>query len=222
MANAKIIIAPSMLSANFACLESDLKKVEKGGAKWLHIDVMDGHFVPNITVGPVVVSNLRKVSRLVFDVHLMINDPEKYIGAFKDAGADLITFHIEAVKNPAALIKKIKALGIKAGISIKPKTKAEVLYPLLKMLDLVLVMTVEPGFGGQSFMSDMLPKVKALKSRINKYNPKCYLQVDGGINNETAIACVSNGANVLVAGNSVFRAKNPALAVRSLLTAASK
>jgi len=222
MAIDKIIIAPSMLSANFACLKSELEKVEKGGAKWLHIDVMDGHFVPNITVGPVVVSKLRKVSRLFFDVHLMISNPEKYIEAFKDAGADLITFHIEAVKNPAALIKKVKALDIKAGISIKPKTKAEVLYPLLKMLDLVLVMTVEPGFGGQSFMSDMLPKVKALKSRINKYNPKCYLQVDGGINNETAIACVSNGANVLVAGNSVFRAKNPALAVRSLLTAASK
>jgi len=222
MAIDKIIVAPSIISADFACLKNDLKKVEDGGAKWLHIDVMDGHFVPNITVGPVVVSGLRRVSRLFFDVHLMISNPEKYLVAFKDAGADLITFHIEAVKNPAALIKKIKVLGIKAGISIKPKTKADVLYPLLKMLDLVLVMTVEPGFGGQSFMHDMLPKVKALKSRINKYNPKCYLQVDGGINNETAVACVSSGANVLVAGNAVFYAKSPALAVRSLLTVASK
>lgn len=218
MLKKEIIIAPSMLSANFASLSQELKKVEVGGAKWLHIDVMDGHFVPNITVGPVVVKSLRKVSKLIFDVHLMISEPEKYIGAFKDAGADLITFHIEAVKNPAELIKKIKALGIKAGISIKPKTNVSMLYPLLKNLDLVLVMTVEPGFGGQSFMRDMLPKVKALRTRINKYNPKCYLQVDGGINNETALDCVNSGANVLVAGNSVFCTKNPSLAVSSLCT----
>ena len=178
--------------------------------------------MPNITVGPVVVSKLRKVSNLFFDVHLMITNPEKYIEVFKSAGADLITFHVEAVKNPALLIKKIKALGIKAGISIKPKTNASVIYPLLKIVDLVLVMTVEPGFGGQSFMSDMLPKVKVLKARINKYNPECYLEVDGGINCDTAVDCVSSGANVLVAGNAIFCAKNPALIVRSLLTAQSK
>ncbi len=158
-----MIISPSILSADFANLERDIKLVQNAGADWLHVDVMDGHFVPNITIGVPVVASIKKITDLPLDVHLMIENPEKYIEAFVKAGADIITFHFEAVSDVAAIIKQIKSFGIKAGMSIKPNTPAEVVFPYLKDLDLLLVMTVEPGFGGQKFMNDCAEKIPVIK-----------------------------------------------------------
>ena len=212
----KYLIAPSILSANFANLQKDIELVEKAGADWLHIDVMDGHFVPNITIGPGVVKNIKKCSNLFFDVHLMISEPEKYWENFYKAGADLIVFHQEVLTNKKALLETIKKSGIKAGVSIKPKTSVESIKDILPITDVVLVMTVEPGFGGQSFMADMLPKITQLRNLIdtNKYN--CLIEVDGGINIETAKQCLKAGADVLVSGNSVFAAANPVEALKNL------
>ena len=207
----KMIISPSILSADFANLERDIKAVET--ADWLHIDVMDGHFVPNITIGVPVVASIRKVTDMPLDVHLMIENPEKYIEAFAHAGADIITFHFEAVSDVNAVIKLIKSFGIKAGMSIKPKTPADVVFPYLNNLDMVLVMTVEPGFGGQKFMQDCAEKIPAIKA---KAQDNLIIQVDGGINAETARICTSYGANSLVAGNYIYKSADIKSAIASL------
>lgn len=212
----KILVAPSILSADFSNLDKDIKMIQDSGADWVHIDVMDGHFVPNITIGPVVVKSIRKVTSLFFDVHLMIKEPEKYWKEFQKAGADLITFHNEIDADKERLIKDIKASGVKAGISIKPKTPVSEIANLLEHLDLVLVMTVEPGFGGQSFMCDMLPKISELRKIIDENHYNCLIEVDGGINAETALQCAEAGADVLVSGNYIFSAANPKSAVCSL------
>jgi len=212
----KTIISPSILSADFANLERDMISVETAGADWHHIDVMDGHFVPNITIGIPVVKSLKKFSKLPLDVHLMIENPEIYAERFIKAGADILTFHYEAMKNneeTLKLIEKIKSFGVKAGISIKPKTSPEVLLPLLDKPDLVLVMTVEPGFGGQDFLSDCAEKIKF----VRKNSPEnLIIQVDGGINAQTGKICVQNGANSLVAGSYIYGAKDIQAAINSL------
>ena len=212
----KHLIAPSILSANFANLQKDISIVENAGADWLHIDVMDGHFVPNITIGPGVVKNIKKCSNLFFDVHLMITNPEKYWENFYKAGADLIVFHQEVLTDKKALLETIKKAGIKAGVSIKPKTSVETITDLLPITDVVLVMTVEPGFGGQSFMADMLPKIKQLRNLIDDNKYDCFIEVDGGINIDTTKQCLQAGADVLVSGNSVFAAENPVSALQNL------
>ncbi len=212
---ANIIVSPSILSADFANLERDIKKVETNGADWLHIDVMDGHFVPNITIGIPVVKSIKAVTHLPLDVHLMIENPKKYIDDFANAGADIITFHYEAVEkeNIKDLISKIKSHKIKAGLSIKPKTTPEEIITYLNDLDLILVMTVEPGFGGQKFMPDCAEKIKVIKN----YAPdNLIIQVDGGINAETSKICTQYGATSLVAGNYIYNATNLKEAIQSL------
>lgn len=207
------IISPSILSADFANLERDIKLVTDNGAQWVHVDVMDGHFVPNITIGIPVVKSLRKVTNAVLDVHLMIDNPEKYAEDFIKAGADVITFHYEATKDAKTLLKKIKSLGVKAGLSIKPKTPAECILDCLEDCDLLLVMTVEPGFGGQSFMQDCAEKVPLIKDKGHK---NLIIQVDGGINDKTAKICKDLGANCLVAGSYIYNSNDVKSAIASL------
>lgn len=207
------IISPSILSADFANLERDIKLVEQAGADWIHIDVMDGHFVPNITMGVPVVKSIKKVASIPLDVHLMIENPMKFIKDFKNAGADIITFHYEAVENVFEVIKAIKDLGIKAGLSIKPKTPTEDILRFLSHLDLVLIMTVEPGFGGQEFIHECAQKIVEVKQTAIE---DLIIQVDGGINNVTGRICTSLGANSLVAGNYIFGHKDINQAIKSL------
>lgn len=209
----KIQIAPSLLSANFAKLGEDIRKVIEAGADILHLDVMDGHFVPNITFGPCVVEAIREASTIPLDVHLMISDPAKYLQDFVRAGSDWITFHIETIAHPKELIHRIHAMGKKAGISIKPATPVETIQDLLGDLDLVLVMSVEPGFGGQKFLPDALDKVKKLRSYRNCPEN---ISIDGGINLEIAEKAIQSGVNILVAGSTIFKSKDPGSMVQKL------
>ena len=215
-----VTIAPSILSADFARLGEDVKLVEDAGARMLHIDIMDGHFVPNISIGPGVVRSLRKVSKLEFDVHLMIENAERYIDEFADAGADIITVHIEATRHIYRLIQQIKALGIKVGVSLNPATPLDSLTYILPELDMVLLMTVNPGFGGQKFIHEVLPKIVALSGIIREVNPDCKIQVDGGINTDTARLVSRAGADILVAGAAIFAAPDPQEAMKDILNAA--
>ena len=213
------IISPSILSADFANLERDIRRVTDAGAKWVHIDVMDGHFVPNITIGAPVVKSLRKITNATFDVHLMISEPQKYVKDFIAAGSDIITFHLEAQKDLTLdIIKEIKSADIMAGLSIKPKTPVDEIKKFIPYLDLVLIMTVEPGFGGQRFMHDCVQKIADVKeyARILK-KENLYIQVDGGINVKTANICKNLGANSLVAGSYIFGSSDIASALKSLL-----
>ncbi|HVO33689.1 MAG TPA: ribulose-phosphate 3-epimerase [Elusimicrobiota bacterium] len=209
-------IVPSVLSADFANLARDVELIQRAGAQSVQIDVMDGHFVPNITVGPVVVEALRKHSSIYLDVHLMIENPERYLAAFAQAGANLLTVHWEACSDAAKVVRQIKKLGAQAGVALRPKTPETVLGSLLSELDLVLVMTVEPGFGGQAFMPDMLPKVRNLRAQLDRQQLPARLQVDGGINRQTAPRAAQAGATSLVAGSAIFGAPDPTQAFHDL------
>ena len=209
-------VAPSLLSCDFAKMGEEVVRVDQAGADLIHLDVMDGHFVRNITIGPGIVSAVRPFTKLPFDVHLMIDDPLDYIDAFANAGADIITFHIEARSDPLATIEKIRQKGIKAGLVIKPQTPVEAVFPYLDQLYMVLVMTVEPGFGGQSFMADMMPKVTALKNECKKRELDVLIEVDGGISEKTVGAAAAAGADICVSGTGVFKAKDMKEAIRFL------
>ncbi len=213
-----IKVAPSILSADFVNLERDIRKLSETGVDYVHVDVMDGIFVPNITIGIPVVAAIRRITDLPLDVHLMIDRPLRYVEQFCKAGSDLLTVHIEAdtEENTLEALKKIRANGVRAAVSIKPNTPAEAVLPFLPLCDLILMMTVEPGFGGQSFMEHLMPKLRQLRAYIDAQNPACELEVDGGVNEKTAMICRENGANVLVAGSAYFKAADPAAFVRAL------
>ncbi len=216
-----IHISPSVLAADFTCLGQEACRMAEAGAEMLHLDVMDGHFVPNLSLGLPLITSLRKAASQLFDVHLMISNPLQYLPAFAQAGADLITFHIEAEDNPGKAIDVIHNLGKKAGLAVKPGTPAQALLPYLSKLDMVLVMTVEPGFGGQKFMPEMMDKVSLLRREITAQNLSVWVQVDGGINCSTAPIAISAGADVLVAGSALFSQPDYGKAVAELRHATS-
>ncbi|MBX3022168.1 MAG: ribulose-phosphate 3-epimerase [Bdellovibrionales bacterium] len=211
--NPKFLIAPSILSADFARLGEEVRAVEAAGADWIHVDVMDGHFVPNLTIGAPVVKALRPVTKLPLDVHLMIEQPERYVKDFCAAGADYLTIHVEATREVEKTLREIRSLGVKPGITLRPRTAIEDIFPYLKLVDLILVMTVEPGFGGQSFMADQVEKIHKLKVELRRLGHTALIEVDGGITDVTAREV--READVLVAGSYVFK-KDYATAIRSL------
>jgi len=210
-ATKKILIAPSLLSCDFSRLKEEIQEVERAGCDWLHVDVMDGHFVPNLTIGPVVVGWIRKCTRLFLDVHLMIEEPLRHLESFRKAGADALTVHVEACSDVSETLTAVRNLGATVGISVRPKTSVDTLLPYLDRLDLILVMTVEPGFGGQKFMPDMLEKVRRLRPRFQGK-----ISVDGGIDAATAPQALAAGADVLVAGSAIFGQKDRARAIKDL------
>lgn len=211
-----MLIAPSLLSCDFSKMGQEIKRMEEAKADFMHLDVMDGHFVPNITFGAPVIKTVRSYTDVPFDVHLMISEPLKYIDDFADAGADIITFHVESDSPIQETIDKIKSRGVKAGLVIKPNTPASAVFPYLKDLYMVLVMTVEPGFGGQSFMEDMLPKVAEIRTEANKTNPQLLIEVDGGIAEGTIAKASKAGVDICVAGTAVFKADDSAQAIANL------
>ncbi len=202
------ILSPSILSADYMHFHADMDNTKESGARWLHVDIMDGHFVPNLSFGYSWVKAMRKITDLVLDVHLMIDTPIKYAEEFCKAGADYLTIHVEAdtEENIHKTLDLIRSLGVKPGIVVKPKTPAEAIAPYLDKVDMVLVMTVEPGFGGQKFMADMMPKLKTIRQMLDQVNPACHLEVDGGVDLQTAEVCKENGADVLVAGSAFYGA----------------
>ena len=204
----KIQISPSILSADFSQLGNEIKKLEEGGADMIHVDVMDGHFVPNLTIGPPVIKALKEKSSMLFDVHLMISPVHKYIDAYADAGADIITIHPEATENVGASITKIKKLNKKVGISLNPETPVDIIIDKLKEIDLVLIMSVNPGFGGQKFMPEVLKKIKQLKQIQNEKKLNFDIEIDGGINFENSKEAIKAGANILVSGTTIFKSNN--------------
>ena len=212
------ILSPSILSADYMHFHEDMDRTKADGAKWLHVDIMDGHFVPNMSFGYSWVKAMRKITDLVLDVHLMIDTPIKYAEEFCKAGADYLTIHVEAdtPENTMACIDKIRALGVKPGIVVKPNTPAEAIAEYLPKVDLVLVMTVEPGFGGQKFMEHMMPKLKQLRAMLDEVNSGCHLEVDGGVDLTTGEICKANGANVLVAGSAFYGAPDRAAFVAAI------
>jgi ribulose-phosphate 3-epimerase len=204
----KIQISPSILSADFSQLGNEIKRLEEGGADLIHVDVMDGHFVPNLTIGPPVIKALKKNCSIKFDVHLMISPVHKYIDAYADAGADIITIHPEATDDLSSSIKKIKDLGKKVGVSLNPETKVSIIKDHLEQIDLVLIMSVNPGFGGQKFMPEVLDKIKELKNIQNEKNLDFDIEIDGGINFENSKMAIEAGANILVSGTTIFKSNN--------------
>jgi len=213
-----IKISPSILAADFANMGRELERIRQAGAEYIHVDIMDGLFVPNLSMGVPMVAAARKVSPLVLDVHLMIDRPVRYVERFCEAGADILTVHVEAdtQENTILALERIRKAGVKPAICVKPKTPAEAVLPFIHLVDLILVMTVEPGFGGQSFMADMMPKLRKIREYIDAHNPGCELEVDGGVGVETGRVCIENGANVLVAGSAFFKAEDQAEFVRQL------
>ncbi|MBU5211017.1 ribulose-phosphate 3-epimerase [Heyndrickxia oleronia] len=209
-------IAPSILSANFSKLADEIKDVEKAGADYIHIDVMDGHFVPNITMGPLVVEAIRPITKLPLDVHLMIENPDQFIESFVKAGADYITVHVEACKHLHRTIQYIRSFGVKAGVVLNPATPVEMIKHVLKDIDMVLLMTVNPGFGGQRFIMSVLPKIKQVKELIDQEGLNIEIEVDGGINPETAKLCTDAGANVLVAGSAIYNHEDRKKAINEI------